>query len=301
MDKKPAVKVFVAATICHIFWGFSFMASDYALGQAHTFVLLSHRFLTAFIIMSLLVVVGAAKLRLRRRRALILVALGLLEPVVYFFGEQYGILHSGTVFSGVMIAMIPVVCTLAAAPILREKPTVGQLVFSAISVGGVIGIGLLGGSSGTVEPIGVAALLVAVLGATGYTLLSRRLSKEFTPFERTYTMIAVGAAVFTGCALVKCGFSPAEYFRPFADGKYLGCVLFLSVCCSVICYFMSSYAITHMSVARETVFANLTTAVSVFAGVVLLHEPFSWLGLVCCALILVGIYGVQKTARGGEE
>lgn len=300
MDKKLAVKVFAAAIVCHIFWGFSFMASDYALGTAHAFVLLSHRFLAAFIIMSMLVVFGLAKLRLRRRRALLLVALGVLEPVVYFFGEQYGILHSGTVFSGVMIAMIPVVCTLAAAPILREKPTVGQLVFCLISVGGVIGIGLLGGRSGTVEPIGVVALLIAVLGATGYTLLSRRLAQEFTPFERTYTMIAVGAAVFTGCALVKCGFSPAEYFRPFADGKYLACVLFLSVCCSVICYFMSSYAITHMSVARETVFANLTTAVSVFAGVVILHEPFSWLGLVCCVLILVGIYGVQKTARGGD-
>lgn len=300
MDKKLAIKVFAAAIVCHIFWGFSFMASDYALDRAHVFLLLSHRFLAAFIIMSLLVVFGAAKLRLRRRRALLLVALGALEPVVYFFGEQYGILHAGTVFSGVMIAMIPVVCTLAAAPILREKPTVGQLVFCLISVGGVIGIGLMGGRSGTVEPIGVAALTVAVLGATGYTLLSRRLSVEFTPFERTYTMMAVGAAVFTGCALVKCGFSPAEYFRPFADGKYLACVLFLSVCCSVICYFMSGYAITHMSVARETVFANLTTAVSVFAGVVILREPFSWLGLVCCVLILAGIYGVQKTARKGS-
>ena len=43
-------------------------------------------------------------------------------------------------------------------------------------------------------------------------------------------------------------------------------------------------------------FANLTTAVSVFAGVVFMHEPFSWLGLLFCLLILAGIYGVQKTA-----
>ncbi len=171
------------------------------------------------------------------------------------------------------------------------------MIFCAVSVGGVIGLGLMGGKSGTVELIGVIALIIAVIGATGYTLLSRRLSAEFTAFERTYMMIAVGAAVFTVCAAVKCGFSPAEYLRPLADGRYVLCVLFLSVCCSVICYFMSSYAITYMSVARETVFANLTTAVSVFAGVVFLHESFSWLGLVCCILILLGIYGVQKTAR----
>ena len=301
MDKKRMIKVIAAALICHVFWGFSFMASDYALGRAHVFLLLSHRFLIAFIVMSLLALFRFAKLELRGKRVWLLLLLGLLEPVIYFFGEQYGILHSGTVFSGVMIAMIPVFCTLAAALILREKPTAGQVIFSVISVGGVIGLGLMGSSSGAVELIGVLALIVAGAGATGYTLLSRRLSKEFSPFERTYMMIAVGAAVFTVCAAVKCGASPAEYFRPFADTNYTLCVLFLSVCCSVICYFMASYAITYMSVARETVFANLTTAVSVFAGVVFLHEPFSWLGLVCCILILAGIYGVQKTARKESE
>ena len=297
MDKKLAIKVYSAAVICHVFWGFSFMASDYALGRAHVFLLLSHRFLLAFAVMSLLVLFRAAKLDLRGKRVWVLFILGLLEPVVYFFGEQYGILHSGTVFSGVMIAMIPVFCTLAAALILREKPTVGQLIFCLISVAGVVGLGLMGSSSGRVELTGVIALIVAVAGATGYTLLSRHISGEFTPFERTYVMIGVGAAVFTVCAAFVCGGDPAEYVRPFADLRYLLCVVFLSVFCSVICYFMASYTITYMPVARETVFANLTTAVSVFAGVVFLHEPFSWLGLVCCLLILAGIYGVQRSAK----
>lgn len=189
----------------------------------------------------------------------------------------------------------------AAAPILREKPSVGQLIFGLISVGGVIGLGLIGGRSGTVELIGVIALITAVLGATGYTLISRSISKEFSPFERTFMMIAVGAVVFTICALFKCGFSLSEYFRPFADWRYILCVVFLGVFCSVICYFLSSYSITYMPVAKETVFANLTTAVSVFAGVVFMHEPFSWLGLVFCVLILAGIYGVQKTAPKRES
>ena len=296
MDKKQAVKTYSAAVICHVLWGFSFMASGFALSETHVFLLLSHRFLLAFAVMSLLAVFGLAKLRLRGKRIWILIILGALEPVIYFFGEQYGIIHSGTVFSGVMIAMIPVVCMLAAFPILREKPSALQLVFGLISVGGVIGLGLMGGRSGTVELIGVTALMTAVLGATGYTLLSRSISKEFTPFERTYMMIAVGAAVFTVCALIKCRFDLSEYVRPFADYRYILCVVFLGVFCSVICYFLSSYSITYMPVAKETVFANLTTAVSVFAGVVFMHEPFSWLGLVFCILILAGIYGVQKAA-----
>ena len=91
--------------------------------------------------------------------------------------------------------------------------------------------------------------------------------------------------------------SPAAYLRPFAERSYLVSVLFLAVFCSVVCYFLSSYSLTKLSVARATVFANLTTAVSVFAGAVILHEPFSLFGLLCCAVILIGIYGVQRTAR----
>lgn len=296
MNKETQIKTLTAAVIAHVFWGFSFIASRYALDITHVFVLLSHRFLLAFAAMSAVIPFLKEKPRLNRKRALLLVALGLAEPVIYFFGEQYGILHSGTVFSGVMIAMIPIVATLAAAPILGEKPTPGQLLFSLLSVGGVIGIGLLGNKSGMVELIGVIALCVAVLAATVYTLLSRGISKEFSAFERTYMMLMTGAVVFTALALIVTKGDMAQYLRPLSDGRYLLAIGFLGICCSVMSYFLSAYAITKMSVARITVFANLTTAVSVFAGVVFLHEPFSWLGVVLCALILLGIYGVQLTA-----
>ena len=262
-SSSSAVRVFLAAIICHVFWGFSFLASKQAQSITHIFILLSHRFLIAFIIMSLLIPLRIAKLSLRGkgRRALLLIVLGIAEPVVYFFGEQYGILHSNTIFSGVMIAMIPVVSTVAAAPILGEKPTLGQLFFSLVSVGGVIGIGLMSRSTGSLDWIGVAALTVAVISATVYSLLSRRLSTEFSAFERTYMMMGVGAFVFTVLGFITAG-SFSEYVKPFAQPTY---------------------------------------TLSVFAGAVFLHEPFSWLGLVFCLLILLGIYGVQRTARKDEK
>ena len=293
MKPKPA-KIFLAATVCHVFWGFSFLASRVALDTAPVLVLLSHRFLLAFLGMNLLLLTPLGALQLRGKRLLPLLALGAAEPVIYFFGEQYGLLHSNTIFSGVMIAMIPIVSTLAAAPILKEKPSAGQLLFSLLSVGGVVGVGLLSKNSGALDWIGVLGLLVAVLSAVAYTLLSRGISGRFSPFERTYFMMGVGAAVFTALALLGCRSDPAAYLRPLETPSYLLSMLFLALCCSVVSYFLSAYAITHLSVARETVFANLTTAVSVFAGALFLREPFSLTGAVCCLLILVGIYGVQR-------
>ena len=292
MNRESEHKAIAAATVGHFFWGLSFLASRTALNTAPVILLLSHRFLLAFGLMSVLLPTRLGDCHLRGKKIWPLLLLGLLEPVIYFFGEQYGILHSTTIFSGVMISIIPICSILAAVPILHERPTAGQLLFSLLSVAGVIGIGLLSRSSGALDWIGVAALLVAVFSAVAYTLLNRDISTRFTAFERTYMMMAVGAVVFTAMALLSVKGSPAAYLRPFAERSYL-----VSVFCSVVCYFLSSYSLTKLSIARATVFANLTTAVSVFAGAVILHEPFSLFGLLCCAVILIGIYGVQRTAR----
>ena len=286
----------LASIVCHFCWGLSFMASRTALNEAHVFVLLSHRFLISFLLLHLFPR-QIAGLKKAKRAFLPLLALGLAQPAVYFLGEQFGILHSTTGFSGVMIAMIPVVTTLAAAPILKERPSWGQLGFSLLSVGGVIGVGLMTGSSGRLDGIGVAALVTAVTAAAAYTLLARGLSKTTAPFDRTYAMLAVGALVFTTLALIQCRGDLSAYLRPFRERSYLLSVGYLSVFCSILCFFLSNYAISKLPVARETVFANLTTAVSVFAGVLFLHEPFSWLTAVCVAVILIGIWGVQRTAR----
>ena len=298
--KRSTVKAYIASVVCHVFWGFSFFASRKGLDAAHVFVLLSHRFLLSFLVMSLFAV-RLIRRPFRGRKAYWLLLLGLAEPVVYFFGEQYGLLHSNTIFSGVMIAMIPIVSMLLAVPFLGERPVFGQIAFSLLSVGGVVGIGLLGKSSGTMDWIGVAGLLVAVLSAGAYTLISRGISGTFSPFERTYVMMAEGAAVFTVLALIHCRGDLTEYVLPLAEPSYLTAVLFLALGCSVISYFLSGYAIGKLSVARETVFANLTTAVSVFAGAVFLREAFSWLSFLFCLLILGGIYGVQRCSPPDER
>ncbi len=299
MMNNPTItskKAIAAALVAHSFWGLSFMASRVAMDSAPIILLLSHRFLLAFALMSLLRLTPLGACRLRGKPLLPLLLLGLFEPVVYFFGEQYGILHSSTIFSGVMIALIPIASTLAAIPLLGERPTARQLLYCVLSVGGVVGIGLQTKSSGSLDWIGVAGLLVAVFSAVAYTLLNRGMSGRYTPFERTYFMMGVGAVVFTVLAAIGVRGDPGAYLRPLGERSYVLSILFLAVCCSIVSYFLTSYVLTGLTVTRATVFANLTTAVSVFAGAVLLHEPFSFAGLLCCALILLGIYGVQRAA-----
>ena len=57
--------------------------------------------------------------------------------------------------------------------------------------------------------------------------------------------------------------------------SFWGAILYLSVISSVVAFLMINYALTHISVTITASFNNLITVVSVLAGVLLLHEPFS--------------------------
>ncbi len=303
--KKKGFLLFLAAVVSHVFWGFSFLFTNAALNAVHDdlFLLLSHRFLIAFAIMNLLLLFRVVKVDFRGKwkRIWLPALMGLMEPVIYFIGEENGMMHSTTIFSGVMIAMIPIVAIFAAIPALHEKPTVGQILFSVLSLSGVIGIGLLTKNDGALDWAGVIWLTVAVLSAVAYGLLDRGLSAEFTAFERTYLMIGMGAVCFTPVALFRVRFDMGAFFAPLGNTAFLLPVLFLSVFCSVVSYFLLSYMATYMTVTRSTVYANLTTAISVVAGALILREPFDpILGTLFCVLILVGIYGVQRFARKNE-
>ena len=297
MNLTSDQKAILAAFVCNFLWGLSFMSSRIALDSAPVLIVLSHRFLLAFLVMSIFAVTGRANLHLRGKSLRPLLLLGLMQPVIYFFGELYGILHSTTIFSGVMISIIPIAGVLAAVLILKEYPTMRQILFSILAVSGVIGIGFLSKSSGSLEFTGVLGLLIAVSAAVAYTILNRSIAGSYSAFERTYVMMGVGAAVFTVIAAVSVKGKIRTYLQPFSTWSYAAAILYLGVLCSVVCFFLSCYTITRLSVARATVFANLTTAVSVLAGALILHEPFPPVGILCCGLILTGIYGVQYGSK----
>ena len=83
--KKKEVSLFLAAVISHIFWGFSFLGTKSALGVVHDdlYLLLAHRFLIAFAIMNLLLLIRVVKVDFRGKwkRIYLPLFMGLMEPV----------------------------------------------------------------------------------------------------------------------------------------------------------------------------------------------------------------------------
>ena len=60
-----------------------------------------------------------------------------------------------------------------------------------------------------------------------------------------------------------------------------------------------NFANSHLSVSETSLFSNVTTVVSVLAGVVLLKEPFSVWQMLGVAVILVCVF--VANVSGGKE
>ena len=189
-----------AATLCALggnaIFGFSFMFSRIALGIATPFVMLTYRFILAVIGLSVMAVWSVnrknppkdsedfMRFDLRGKPVLPLICLGVVQPVAYFFCESYGIAMTNASFSGVIIALVPIVGLILGAVCLGERATGRQVVWSLVSIAGVIVMTLLQSAEGEIRPLGVLLLLGAVL-----LLSCRPLCLRFIKPKQTKTNI----------------------------------------------------------------------------------------------------------------
>lgn len=76
--------------------------------------------------------------------------------------------------------------------------------------------------------------------------------------------------------------------------EFWGAILYLSVASSIVAFMLYNYSTSVISPVRSASFSNLITVVSVLAGLILLKESMSLPQLICCALIIIGVFGVNR-------
>ena len=282
-------------------WGFSFLAAKIGQQASSPFIILMYRFDIALIVMALYWLIRKPNIRIRGKNIKGLLWLGLCEPVIYFIGEQYGMKNTNSAFTGVMIAVIPIVTLWMTAVFLKERPTRRQWLFSFLSIAGVAAITVMAGGDGQIKPVGVMLLAVAVISGSAYSVISRGISDDFTAFERSFIMQLMGAVFFTSLALAENRGDLTRLFTPLANGQFVFAALYLSLGASVAGYLLFNYAVATMPMPNLMAMGNLTVVLSVLAGVALLNEPFSPGAFVALVVIVVGIYGVQKSGPLGQE
>ena len=117
----------IAAITGNTLWGFSLLLSKTALNYTPTSILLSMRFIIAFLLMNLILLFKIERISLKGKNILPVLLLA-LNDVAYFYCESYGIALTNSMFTGVVLSLIPILAlanerytgNLADAPTLSE-------------------------------------------------------------------------------------------------------------------------------------------------------------------------------------
>jgi drug/metabolite transporter (DMT)-like permease len=290
-------KGMLAAAGAYTIFGFSYLFSKMALDITEPMILLCARFTVTFVVLNLLVLTRVLRLDLRGKSLWGPILLGILQPVLYFILENYGLKYTTTSFTGMISAISPIFTAALGALLLRERPTGRQWMGIVISILGVILVSV-GGTGGQNTVGGCLCLLAAYFVGSFYSLYVRKLTKTFTPFELTYVMFTVGFVFFALLAFAQYGGETVGMLGyALGHGKFIASILYLGGVASCGAYMMANYSLSRLTVARSTIFGNFGTVVSVLAGVVIMGDEFTWISVAAFALIMGGIWVVNKFAK----
>ena len=236
---KNNTRAVLAAAGAYTIFGLSYLFSKMALGAAEPSLLLAVRFAVTFLTLNLMLLLRAGRLSLKGKPVGMAIVLGILQPVLYFLMENYGLKYAASSFAGAISAVSPALSIALGALILRERPTPKQWLCAGLSMLGVALISLMNAAGGSSTAAGCLCLLGAYTVGAIYPSLARRLSKEFTAFETTYLMFAVGFVFFSAMAAVQYGSALPDALRAaFASRNFTVGVLYLGVLSSVAAYLM---------------------------------------------------------------
>lgn len=301
MNSKAIWLAYMFAIMNAMIIGFSFLFTKNALEAADPLDTLAFRFMASFLVMSIPVLLGRIKLNYRGKRFRMVLLLALFYPTSFFTLQTFGLLHASSAEAGILFALTPVLTMILAAYFLREKTNLKQKLSIFLSVFGVLFIFILKGSH--IDPrnmTGILLLFLSCLTLAGYSVLSRSLSKQFSPAELSYIMIGFGFVGFLAISGAKhmADGTLSTFFAPLASDKFIGSILYLGVLSSLVTSMLTNYVLSKMEASQMSVFSNLSTVISIAAGAIFLGEEVTVYHVIGSLMIIAGVIGVNRFGVG---
>ncbi|MGG0705538.1 DMT family transporter [Bacillus paramobilis] len=299
---KLTTKAYLSALLYSFIIGFSFMFVKLALTVTSPLDTLAHRFTIAFVAASIPIVFGFVKLNISFKNILTLLPLAIFYPALFFAFQAFGLVYTSSSEAGIIQAAIPIFTMMLASYFLKEYTNTWQKISVLISVIGVIYIFIMNGI-GTHETsfIGVILILLSALSSAFYNVLARKMTKKFKLMDLTYTMTVIGFISFNLIAIashISKG-TITFYFKPFTNGTFLISILYLGLLSSLLTALLLNYSLSYIEAAKISVFSNLSTLITIIAGVIFLHEQISYFHIIGTIMIILGIIGTNFWGKKG--
>ena len=289
-------KAYIAAVLYAIIIGFSFLFSKLTLALASPLDTLAHRFTVSFIFASIPVLLGWIKLDINKKDILRILPLSLFYPTMFFGFQIFGLVYISSSEAGIIQAAIPIFTMILSIIFLKERPSILQKISMLLSVAGVVYIFFMKGINLKSNIfIGIMLILLSALSSAGNNVLARKMTGKYTPICLTYIITAIGFVFFNIMAIIDHALKGTlnVYFKPFTNPLFVGSIVYLGILSSLITSLLVNYALSKIEASKMSVFSNLSTLITMLAGVIFLGETLQYFHIIGAMMIILGIIGTN--------
>ena len=268
-----------------LLWGSSFVAMKYAIVALDPMAVIFGRMVIASFCF-LPFVRTFTRLPLRRSHILPLLTMGVCEPCLYFLFEARALELTTASQASVIITMLPPLVVLSSWLFLQETITSkGLFGLSLAAVGAAwLSVGSTASEQAPNPVLGNFFEFLAMVSATGYIILLKKLSSSLPPLFLTAMQSFTGTIFFLAVILI-FGVDLPETLPPLA----LLSVVYLGIMVSAVAYALYNFGVSRVPASQAAIYINLIPVFAIMLGYLLLGERLTGWQIAACLLVFVGV------------
>jgi drug/metabolite transporter (DMT)-like permease len=276
-----------------LLWSSNFIFVKFALREMPTPMVVALRYVVCAICMLPLVALGrrdpawqASEWTWRDTPALLGVGLlGLVGNQILF---MIGLSLTSVAHAAVITGLSPVLVLVGAVITGVERITVWRVVGLLTAACGIAVLQFSRGASGGATWIGDAIMLVSVVVFAGFNLLGKPIAERFGSLKMN--AFAYGGAGLLALPVVAYNWNRSAHASSLA---WIG-VVYMAACSSVVGYLIYGHALRHLPASRVAVVVYLQPLLASLLAVAVLGEKPGAGFLPAAALVLSGVYTVER-------
>ena len=275
----------IAILTAVLLWGGSFVAMRIAVWTLSPWTVMWIRMMTASVLV-LPFFCRMKPLNYRKGDWKMLILMVMFQPCFYFFLEANALRFTTSSQAGVVAASVPLFVGVGAWLMLKEAITRFMLIGVVLSIGGVVGLTLLGADDDIAKNLllGNTLEFCAMICAAANMLIEKQLSRHYNPWALTALQVFAGALFFIpGLPLLFT--SDTVVWR--AD--LIISLLFLGFFVTLGAFGLYNWGMSRITASRASVYINLVPVTAVVLGWSILGETLTGAQCLAALAVLVGV------------
>ena len=225
-----------------------------------------------------------------------LLIMGIAEPCLYFLFETTALQYTTAGQAGVITATLPLLGSVAAFLVLKERITKYQIAGFIIAILGCSALSFAGQNDEQASNplLGNFLEFLAMLCGAVYSISIRRLSTRYSPLVLTAYQAFVGSLFFGPLAL--------QHDMPSSISMLQwGCLIYLATIVTIGAYWLYNWAMSKAPVSLAIAYINLIPVLTLLLAFWLLDETLNVQQCLACFAVFAGVVISQLQEKQAES